>query len=308
MKHSIRKQKANKLIAGDYFALCRDIWPRNGRNFYNCKLGVWKQCRELVSRDQAPDFERSRLGRDKRNPREFVQSATGALASNTLECETVSTINDNLVPVDVFGNKPQAAEKAHLVPKASNDAKSWVYPTSAVLGIPWQVEDGKVDRMKASKGAVGSFEMKEDQKKIVYPGLRNLLCNIIRLSNQAHVFDDNPWVMFFPILTLQQAKEWSGTAYDAIVVWTEDFVPLRIGMPPIENIQEVVDHREINVATSFISELCRFLAHSVFQEGSEKIKQYQKSNEEKANLGEFFSRNQREPSIFVPYQLSSDPN
>ena len=106
---------------------------------------------------------------DTREDTEFMASRTGALAVDTVVGDSISTQFDALIPVDVFGNSPKAAEKAHLLPKARTDAVSWVYPGSAVLGIPW-LPDGKVNEPCAIKGILGSKRICDN---VVFPGIRN---------------------------------------------------------------------------------------------------------------------------------------
>ena len=293
-------EKSNAIRTGEYFAVRSEIWP----NPPSIPLGPWIKCRDRVSRKEPPNFKRSKLEGDIRKPDEFIQSFRGALDNHAALGKSISTVNDKLIPIDVFGNAPTATDKAHLVPKARDDAMSWTYPTAAVLGIPWG-KDGKVDEVKAKKGAVGSSKMESDGRETIFPGLRNLLCNIVRFAGQGPLFEAHPEVMFFPILDLDKGtRRWKGTGYDAIVLWTDKTVPLRLGMPA-ENLQETLDKGEINAAARLASELCKFLAHSVLQKGESDVLSYQKNMTEKAKVSEFFNKESK--TVTIPNQLQSNP-
>mmetsp|Transcript_13240 Transcript_13240/g.19471 ORF Transcript_13240/g.19471 Transcript_13240/m.19471 type:complete len:146 (-) Transcript_13240:351-788(-) len=65
----------------------------------------WNTFSSTVCRENIPDFERVRKQRDPRNPREFVAAREGAMNPQTSKGNTQSTVNDDLIPVDLFGRK-----------------------------------------------------------------------------------------------------------------------------------------------------------------------------------------------------------
>jgi hypothetical protein len=110
-------QKLNCLHVDDkYFAAIEEIWPVEKWSLKS--LRDWDACKASVCREKAPNFERLHLERDRRDTKEFVAAYTGAHLATTTVGESITTVNDDLIPVDIFGQTIAAADKAHLLPKA----------------------------------------------------------------------------------------------------------------------------------------------------------------------------------------------
>jgi len=150
-----------------------------------------------VRRENPPDFGRVCLRGDTRDLKEFLNTCEGARLAVTEEGETVTTVYDSLIPVDIFGQGIKAADKAHLMLKASGDAITWFYPACAVLGLSMSPVDTKVTRK-----AVLGCNNRSSEPVVKYPGIRNFLCNLIRMSNQGALFDQNPDVVILPVYKL----------------------------------------------------------------------------------------------------------
>ena len=210
---------------GKYFATVNEVWPQKQVSTKKIKLDNWDTCRTKVVRLRAPNFNRLQLRGDHREPKEFVHTYNGAMDASTKVADSITTVNDDLIPVDIFGHISVAAEKAHLLPKARGDAITWNYPGCAVLGLDVETN---VDTDVIRKALLGC---KDSQRK--YPGIRNLLCNIVRMSNQGHLFDRNPYVFVFLICSLDWVKTWAGQGYDTIVLCESAGASREIGMTSV---------------------------------------------------------------------------
>ena len=285
--------------AGNYFATISEVWNPDGVRSSIKALDDWDSCKGRVCRHGAPVFDRRRLGlgRDIREPKEFVNAMNGALLDASAVAESITTVSDSLIPIDIFGKTIVAAEKAHLLPKTRDDAITWQYPGCAVLGLDIETSVGTGVAEKAVLGCTDST--KEPAKK--YPGIRNLLCNIVRMSNQGPLFDQHPNVLIFPIYDLNEAKTWAGQGYEAIVVCASAEVAQRIGMTNVDlDDTDSASVADINKAANLASEVCQFLAYSVLEKSEEDVNKYQ-------HAGDFQAHKtfREEKKIAVPFNLSS---
>jgi hypothetical protein len=288
---------------GNYFAKIDEVWeiqhwesPRNTP----VKLENWDACKVEVCRQSAPDFDRLHLPGDTRNRKEFVNTAEGALLNNTLvRPDTVTTVNDVLIPVDIFGMPWEGADKAHLLPKARELSIHWNYPACAVLGFDIA---SYVDTEIVRKAILGCIDT-QPSPSLKIPGIRNLLCNIIRLENQAAQFDKHPNVFIFPIYDIGKTRAWAGEGYEAIVVCATEHVAQRIGMTNVLlGEAKSANIAEINTAVSLASTVCQFLAYSVLQKTERQVNEYQHPGEQAAH-----ARFREEKVIKLPFVLSSLP-
>lgn len=291
-------------IDGELFATISDIWPSDDvyeKSMVKLKCEPdWEKLKEDVYRTAPPNFRRRKMQNDQREPCEFVETSKGAklVDSELKETESVTTVNDNLIPVDIFGEIPNGVQKAHLLPRARHHAITWDYPARAVLGLD------TMDENVVQKAVLGcQVPRPNNELPIRYPGIRNMLSNIVRLSYQAEVFDTNPQVMIFPIYDLEEAKNWAGEGYDAIVVFDTAYVAKRIGMSTvrIENSKRA-NLNEINKAGGLASTLCKFLACSVLKKGNDVVSKYQYA-EDKSSYEKF----RKEKEVAVPFHLEFAP-
>lgn len=289
-------------MAGDYFATIEQVWRSStDESVLSIVPDHWQACQQTLCRARAPVFDRYGLPRDPRDPRdprEFVDASNGALLSHTSVSDSITTVNDALIPVDVFGAISLAADKAHLLPKAKDDALTWNYPACAVLGFDILHAETQV----VTKALLGCTDAKKSPPK-KYPGIRNLLCNILRMSGQGLLFDRNPYVFIFPICGIEWTREWTGQGYDAIVICQSAHVAQKIGMTNVK-IQgwERATLSEINTAAQLAATVCEFLAHSVLRKTDTQVNRYQDIGDRAAH-----ERFRLERKISVPSCLSELP-
>jgi len=168
-----------------------------------------------------------------------------------------------------------------------------------VLGLDIETS---VNRGVAEKAVLGCTDStKKPPEK--YPGIRNLLGNIVRMLNQGCQFDEYPNVLIFPIYNIDEAKAWAGQGYEAIVVCATGGVAQQIGMTHVSleetNPASVFD---INKAVNLASEVCQFLAYSVLEKTEDEVNKYQSDTEKQAH-----KTFRAEKKIAVPFPLSSVP-
>ena len=290
----LRYSKINELYRdGNYFAILGDLNQRE----VQIDTTEWGALQAEVCRENPPDFERIWLMEDDRNHREFLHSYQGARLGDTVELESMTTVSDALIPVDIFGEQIIATDKAHLLPKSRRDAITWDYPACAVLGLSMSPVNETITR----KAVLGCYNPKSNPSTR-YPGIRNFLCNILRMSNQGPLFDTSPCVVILPVGGVQFAKEWTGQGYDAIVLCDSALDAKRIGMASPKLIKsKSANPSELEDALDFASKICRFLAHSVLQKSEEEVNRYQDERGVQ-NYAKFRS----EQKIILPQLGSSD--
>jgi hypothetical protein len=295
---------------GNYFATIEEVWTtslwENPSIAPPVDLDVrnnWDDCKTTVCRVSPPTFDRRHLnGGNGRNPKEFFSAAYGASLDSTTVNNTVTTVNDTLVPVDIFGRSWKGADKAHLLPKDTNEALTWQYPACAVLGL--EINNDVLNSVVVKKAILGSIDKKPKPVE-KFPGIRNLLCNIIRLTGQASNFDSNPHVFIFPILNIEATRAWTGTGYDAIVVCESATVAQTICMTSVDVWKaKSASLAEIETAVGLASTICQFLAYSVLLKPVDEVSAYQKSITQKDAHESFL----KEKKIKVPVAPFSLPN
>lgn len=289
-------QLQQEVRQGNYYAFIDEIC--SGQNAYEVRETEWATIQRQVCRQGPPDFARIQLGGDRRAPNEFVFTRDGARLTETDDRDSTTTVNNNLLPFDIFGRASSSAQKAHLLPKERNPALSWYFPACAVLGL--STEPSR--KSTVQKAILGCRHRIHHTK---YPGIRNLLCNIIKLENQASQFDQNPYVVILPICDLRQMREWSGQGYDAIVLCDSAEVVQSVSMNNANNFQEAA-LEEINKSLTLASVVCKFLAHSVVQKaknGRNDLQDIQESLLQKSKLRDFVQSKR----CNIPQVLSQQP-
>ena len=293
--------------AGELFATIDEVWRihsnESARHSIVIDVGTrWDASQGEICRKAAPNFERLHLQRETRNPREFFVTANAAHRHTTTVGESITTVNDALIPVDIFGAGITAADKAHLLPKARDDALTWKYPGCAVLGIDMRYVDTHVAE-KAVLGCQDDENTSDKSPPTKYPGIRNFLCNILRMSNQGPVFDKNPLVLIFPVLRTQSARNWAGRGYDAIVLCESATVATRIGVNSVKLYDtESASLGDINTAVELASRVCEFLALSVLKKTQAQVDEYQAVQDRVKH-----ERFRSERRLIVPFTLSAMP-
>ena len=124
---------------GGYFAMVEEFWPKcdDGSDITTVTIdpSSWDALRATVCRTQPPNFKRIKLDGDRCDQEEFVAVADAANLANIAvrpADELMTTMNDKLIPVDLFRFNRTAADKAHLLKGAcgcGDLAISWLCST-----------------------------------------------------------------------------------------------------------------------------------------------------------------------------------
>ena len=287
---SVRVERIHR--KGCLFATIEEVWPASERSSLSVASG-WDTCKQSVFRGAPPKFLRFQLAGDNREADEFVNTHSGAVLDTTVVGKSVTTVNEALISVDIFGIPRDGAQKAHLLPRAREHALTWLYPGSAVLGLDTTADGWEV---VAGKAVLGCTDTKT---AIKYPGIRNFLCNLCRVASQGDFYDTNPRVFIFPILELVEARDWTGTTYEAIVLCDSGVVAQRIGMTNVDvGDASRASLDDVRKAAKLASALCEFLAHSVLQQGKDQVNIYQ-DDQQKLKHSHF----REDKTIEVPKQI-----
>ena len=167
-------------------------------------------------------------------------------------------VKTEIWPYCIFGGK--SGEVAHLLPAAPNDALTWHMVAEWVLGL----KDGKWPQVKL---AINGFKAPSEHSRREGTGIKHFTANKMKLNDQKTFMDNNPCVLIVPIRTVNQAKNWNGKGYDAIVVVDEwegqemrdicRCVGMNVDFGP------EATREEIGISTDLLSQVVRGMAHRV---------------------------------------------
>ena len=123
-------------------------------------------------------------------------------------------IRNSVWPVDIFGNKATRQHIAHLLPAGCTFHKEWMPVAAVILGMDHQ--ESSSDQLKK---AVRGFKPQGAKNKVPGSGVVHFVSNKLRMNSQGHVFDGGEaFGLLIPTLSLSEAKEWNGEAYNALFV------------------------------------------------------------------------------------------
>lgn len=100
---------------------------------------------------------------------------------------------------------------AHLLPAGPNDADTWWFMPSMLLGE-------QITTFRQQRLAIHGMKRPEETNRIQHVGIKHFAANKARILGQGRHMDQNPHMLVVPILNQEQVRNWNGTAYDAIVV------------------------------------------------------------------------------------------
>jgi hypothetical protein len=172
--------------------------------------------------------------------------------------------------VDILGQKKaDDAHIAHLVPASSKDASFYYHVAQWVFGITANDNtEGHELVKKLIHGAcqVGVNDNRKG-KRINGTGLKHFAYNKICVRGQSTYFDGKPCLLIVPILNLNNAKEWNGKGYEAVVMIDKkdnqlQHVAQGVGMLSIGNEAEQSD---IDIALGLLRTTLLALAQSLFR-------------------------------------------
>ena len=235
----------NKFLAGQYFASMADYWKKDAVHVEGNAVWSDVQFEQFRRTSNSADsisargnvsaegvsvttpYKDTRLGAEdtKKSAASSGTTRTSALSQKQKE------IRDKVWPTDVFGNKANQQEIAHLLPAGRYQHKEWVQVASAVVGLRnVSISAGLSQMKKSTRGFYPNTQSEEQNEKrsgegnkksglsrVPGTGVVHFVPNKLRFKNQKHVWDgSNCSALMIPIMDLHDAVNWKGRTYRAI--------------------------------------------------------------------------------------------
>ena len=114
---------------------------------------------------------------------------------------------------------------------------------------------------------INGFKAPSEHSRREGTGIKHFTANKMKLNDQKTFMDNNPCVLIVPIRTVNQAKNWDGEGYDAIMVVDEwEGQEMRdicrcIGMNV--DFGPEATREEIGISMDLLSQVIRGMAHRV---------------------------------------------
>ncbi|KAG7369487.1 hypothetical protein IV203_027233 [Nitzschia inconspicua] len=237
-----QKELETGFLRGEYYACTSEVWKieevtREGNE--------WQSFVRSFQDDDKFDYRYPKAKSDKDyTPDPYNATKNGALnskcavpnsgtATNTSFSQNNISARDAVWPTDVFGNKIESQEIAHLLPAGKAVShKHWLNVAAAVLGIPStatvdvkkKAARGFIPEEEKHAGGTGGTKSETDSeskekkcRRMQETGVIHFVTNKIRFANQKNRLDGKtPTVLIVPVMTLDGAKKWRGEGYTAI--------------------------------------------------------------------------------------------
>jgi len=118
---------------------------------------------------------------------------------------------------------------AHLVPASFANANSYWFLTDFLFGTDIRKSRTRVwnETSRLMHGSSSASNGKTVER-VANTGIKHMVTNKILLASQAEYFDSTPCVMIVPIMSRHEGTNWSGEAYDAIMLIDKYVDPERL--------------------------------------------------------------------------------
>lgn len=164
-------------------------------------------CRTGIDAKQTKDLYQLTYDAMKGNPR-----ASAAIADGQSRVSIGSAIRYKIWKNAAVG-AAHSGDIAHLVPAAVKLANSYWFVTDFLFGI-----DKKRTWKERTCLIHGTNTTATKAAKQPSSGIKHMVTNKVLLANQRDYFDSKPCVVIIPILCREAAINWTGGAYDAIMM------------------------------------------------------------------------------------------
>ena len=252
--------------AGTYYATYDEFWDISETSI---PLGL-KATDSLaaIRRERMPTMYETVFSEENLQ-KDLANSEVAGSSENT----DPSNSSSSAVKSDMFGNRTY--EKSHLIPNAIVGSRAYGFVAEAALGLK---NTGKVRRLKLVNG-VQEEKAHGKIKRVKQSGLKHNKYNKLRLKMQANFFDNAPFVLIIPILSLEQVLGWDETtSADAASLRNNsyDVMICASGDKAKECYKEILrdysgegtqcTNGEIRTATQLLSTFAKALATSTFND------------------------------------------
>jgi len=275
LKSEERALKSKALRDGSYFEDVDGLWEFTAETLPS-DIGSCNNLFQKIARSRRPDcYTTTRL---------FTLPPPAS--TDPLPTVTATSVGTNslflLEDFDIFGNA-FIRERAHNAPDSVTCAPSWGHAVEGATGtIPRQ-----------HRHRLRNKERKQDLRHLLIMGVngqeketsfRYSPFNFIRFSKHDEFYDKAPHIMFLPILTLEETRNWNNTPYDAIAVASAfDGKPAKeVYRSILANGSSECSEPKIKTATTSLVDFMKGLAGSLLNETPIELAKLS-GNTEKAN-------------------------
>jgi hypothetical protein len=134
-------------------------------------------------------------------------------AKSTAMSQSHEIIRNKVWPTDIFSNKANSQNIAQLLPAGKHQHKEWMCVGTAVVGLTLEASS------ETLKKAVRGFKNENDRTRVPGTGVVQCISNKLRMAYQTAKLDGvNPSALLIPVMELEDANSWNGTAYSALFV------------------------------------------------------------------------------------------
>jgi len=107
---------------------------------------------------------------------------------------------------------------SHLVSAAWTPANSFFYVPNLLFGYKPDRPVLEIRRLLNGSQSKKRPATGTGQKRREHTGIKHMISNMIRLPGQSEYFDVKPCFLILPILSLEEAKNWKGKSYEALIL------------------------------------------------------------------------------------------
>ena len=211
------QRRLRRLLNGTYYAQIQEVWQPKPVEFSE------QHC-SILKREQCPDFHLRNRGfrityETTLEAAKDCNLSIAASKSRSRSSHTSTSDKQLTWPVNIFGNG--IGQISHLLPAASSKAALYDDVVTWVFALEQTNERDDWDKLK-QKLIHGSRPKKREENERVqktrHTGLKHCVANKIRLQSQQDFYDNVPCVLIVPVMSLDDAKQWKGGSYEAVVM------------------------------------------------------------------------------------------
>ena len=257
------EQRERRFSSGTYYTTISALWDEDTR--------------PPLTEDQYGAIQRTEMPSDDAIFGEYNTTLQLALDENSVAKDGVhgsrgshsaTDVRNTIWPNNVLHNT-RSGDIAHLVPAGPSLTKTWWFVASWLYGGMQAVTQENFTYefcMKILNGC-GLIENNHmTDKRRHGSGVKHWVTNKARILGQAKIYDSYPCLLIVPILTPQQAVNWDGEGYNAIVVIDDDHPDrsLRdvayssgLSQDPIENDHLLANNEDVETARYLLEQYLR---------------------------------------------------
>jgi hypothetical protein len=199
------------IVDGSYFSSIDDVWWSSQESFESYNETLFDRTSNSPIFDVYEQYKNTVEGAVDTDNIEATSKASSAVSSS------VQT------PRDIFGVVTDGAESAHLMPNSPTCSPLWYHFVSWVLcRLTSSGDNNNTDAelvlWNYFQKCIRGFIKISHSRRADGVGIKHFPSNRIGLKDQKLYLDNYHCLLIIPIMSVDQVKNWSGTAYSAIVL------------------------------------------------------------------------------------------